>query len=80
MGDEATVTLGPFTFSVSYSGNTPEGENVLITLRQTADNNGPVSHSHYRTDVPMSVGVYGFSGFQRVEVEGSAVQWWCEGK
>ncbi len=45
----------------------------MITVRQTADTNGPVSQSYYRTDVPMAVGVYGFSGLQRVEVDGSEV-------
>lgn len=77
LGDRAELAIGPFMFSLTYSGDVPEGEQILVTLRQTADPNGPLSQSYYASALPMAAGPHGFSGLQRFEVDGAEVQWWC---
>ena len=76
-GDEATEVMGEFSFGVVYYGDVPEGENVLVSVRHLRDRSGPVGQTTYTTAQAKSASPHGFTGFQRLEVEGSELQWWC---
>ena len=79
-GDEASETMGEFSFGVVYFGDVPEGETVVVTARRLRDRSGIAGQTTYSAEQATVTSPHGFTGLQRLEVEGSELQWWCSSK
>jgi hypothetical protein len=79
-GDEATETMGEFSFGLMYYGDVPEGETVVVSARHLRDRSGIAGQTTYSSEQATVTSPHGFTGLQRLEVEGSELQWWCSSK